>query len=254
MAPPPEPTNPKKPRTDGAAVMRTAHESAAAEYAGRAGRLAAIAQKMPEVSSDELGEITRLVGPSVTGALFHHFGPGLGEADSQAALSDALSRLWQYRQSYSPDRAPLDVWVTAIAMRCARDLLKRRGKGGMEGKGGKGGSAGVELSELAAVETTAETGEADEAEGKAGKAASPELLATQRWLNALPKLDRTIMLAFARGDPRSWAETLADQLRVSPVEKQGPISAGAIRVRKSRLMGKLKEHLGGSGPGTEPHT
>jgi DNA-directed RNA polymerase specialized sigma24 family protein len=148
----------------------------------------------------------------------------LDESDVDSVLIESLFKVWRYRTTFSPTRAPLDVWWCAIAIRSAQDHLRRKAH---------------------SFRTAALTGSevVDERrarpEGENTDAPSDLTTAVREFLSARSSEDREVLLAFANGDPRTWATDLAASSALASLG----LSPGALRVRKSRLVRSLNEHL-----------
>lgn len=74
---------------------------------------------------DALARLAELYGPAARGYLAKRYGHVLCEADIMAVLTNALSRAWQYGDSYDPSRS-LKSWFLRIVQTQAIDLIKDR--------------------------------------------------------------------------------------------------------------------------------
>ena len=70
-----------------------------------------------------LVRLLELFGPKAKGYLKKHYGNVLCDADITAALTNALSRAWQYGDSYDPSRS-LKSWFLRIVQTQALDIIK----------------------------------------------------------------------------------------------------------------------------------
>lgn len=74
---------------------------------------------------DALTRLLELYGPTARGYLKKRYGHVLCDADNMAVLTNAVSRAWQYGDSYDPSRS-LKSWFLRIVQTQAIDMIKDR--------------------------------------------------------------------------------------------------------------------------------
>lgn len=179
----------------------------------------------PEVqrllANDEsvLETLVRNLGPAIEAMLWERF--PLLRPYAEDLLVESLYRLWVRRRDYDPSKGSLSTWWWTIAQNAARDLLRA---GWQQARACE--AAGTAWIEQAADTPVDEDGEDSQSTPSPAEQAFWEILA------GLSEVDRRIILFHAQVDGAGhWAADLAGELG---------ISAGAIRVRRLRIVERIR--------------
>ena len=87
-----------------------------------------LAVRLLDSDASVLGEILRLYAPDIIESLFSRFSKRMGVLtfeDIEDAVSVALRKLWDARESYDDTKQSIRVWFYCIAEHVAIDVLKR---------------------------------------------------------------------------------------------------------------------------------
>ncbi len=188
-----------------------------------------LGERLRHSDGEALKEVYDRYATAVTSRLKVRFGNVLDDSDLDDVVSQALLRLWIYRNRYDPQRASLYTWFYLIARSLALEAIRRRAS-----------ESQVYLSDLSSAQRDQLTAEsADRTSMITTSSPSPELIAVDGLLAKLPEQDRRILLAFAEHQGQgSWASDLAVQWHVP---------ASTVRSRKRRAMQRLREELESQG-------
>jgi RNA polymerase sigma factor (sigma-70 family) len=175
-----------------------------------------------------LQEILASLGATVFWSLKRQFGRTLNDADLEDVISITLFRIWKYHARYDPSLGRFMTWGYAIARKAALDAFQRKLR--------ESTSSLDKLSESGIHPAIPDESHfSDVGSPQSAATLSAETIALNKLLSKLSEQDRAIILAAANalpGDP--WAMRLASELE---------LSAGAIRVRRHRIIERLKKSL-----------
>ncbi|MEM8669420.1 MAG: sigma-70 family RNA polymerase sigma factor [Planctomycetota bacterium] len=169
-----------------------------------------LVRRLQEGDDGCLADIRAELGPWVLHKLRQRFGSGLSNEDIDDAISVGLDRLWLNRHRYDPDLSKLSTWFYLIVRNVAIDLIRER----------------------LARESPAHSISAPLANRSL---TDHQKAIVTKYLQSLSEEDQCILRTFAESSSHGhWAKEAAAMLGKS---------AGAIRVRKLRLIEKIEKLL-----------
>ncbi len=163
-----------------------------------------------------LAEVLRRYGPHVAGLLRRTF-HWLGTEDINDVLAEAVFKLWMNRTRFDPARGSLKTYFYVIARSAAVDLTK------------------LSWFQASLTQRPLDDQDPPAPAGTDHDHYSPlrqEVLQLRQILRQWDEIDRVILLASTQEG--HWAKDLARQLGMT---------AGAVRVRRHRLVAKLREEM-----------
>ncbi len=168
-----------------------------------------LAQRLVDGDQQCLAMIRSSLGPQTQSKLKQRFGSSLSNEDIEDAISIGLERLWLNRHRFNPELSALSTWFYIIVRNVAIDLIRER----------RTNNANPPAeAPLAGVRLTDEQTEI-----------------VNNYLQSLSEEDRLILRVFAEKEGSDhWAKDAAELLGKS---------AGAVRVRKLRLIRRIEQLL-----------
>ncbi len=162
-----------------------------------------------------LVEILQRIGPKAYSVFCRRF-PTL-KAYMEDALEIALERLWSYRHRYDPSKMSLQSWFFLLTRSVLQDVLRTSWYRARERE------ITFDIENLPNPNSV-------------GLDQSPrEERDITEALNMLSEIDQRIILAYAHANGEGcWAADLAEEL---------PLSAGAIRTRRGRILEDLRVEM-----------